>query len=107
MLKEVFSPIDREVSIRPYVYSTDETGLVAKWRGSALAWPLIDARIYDQDDCLLCALHRGDSFINLDKKNMEIKIAAYRWNGFGFNLLSDSLTQSNCQQLFTDSPLKY
>lgn len=42
-------------------------GLVAKWRGSALARPLLDALLSSLDAKILCALHRGDSFINPDK----------------------------------------
>ena len=103
MLKNVYSTIDNEINIRPYVYSIDESGFIAKWRGSALPWPLLDAKIYDKDNCILCAKLRGDSFINLDKDNREIKIAAYKWNGFGFNLLTDPTTILNCQQLFGDS----
>ena len=62
-----YSSIDGEVNLRPYVYIADDKGLVAKWRGSALAWPLLDAMISPKDSKIICALHRGNSFIMPDK----------------------------------------
>jgi poly-gamma-glutamate synthesis protein (capsule biosynthesis protein) len=77
------SSIDDEVGLRPYVYATGPHGLIARWRGSALAWPLIDA--VESKDGVLCALHRGDSFLMPDPATKTTRIAAYRWNGFGFS----------------------
>ena len=37
------STIDSEDGLRPYVYEVGPRGLVARWRGSAPAWPLLDA----------------------------------------------------------------
>jgi hypothetical protein len=76
------SSIDDEVGLRPYVYAIGPHGLIARWRGSALAWPLIDA--VESKDGVLCALHRGDSFLMPDPATKATRIAAYRWNGFGF-----------------------
>ncbi|MGB8028382.1 MAG: CapA family protein [Terracidiphilus sp.] len=76
------SSIDDEVGLRPYVYAVGPHGLIARWRGSALAWPLIDA--VESKDGVLCALHRGDSFLMPDPATKTTRIAAYRWNGFGF-----------------------
>ena len=76
------SSIDDEVGLRPYVYAVGPHGLIARWRGSALAWPLIDA--VESKDGVLCALHRGDSFLMPDPATKATRIAAYRWNGFGF-----------------------
>ena len=76
------SSIDDEVGLRPYVYAVGPHGLIARWRGSALAWPLIDAA--ESKDGVLCALHRGDSFLLPDPATTTTRIAAYRWNGFGF-----------------------
>jgi len=100
MLKSYYSSLDKEISLRPYVYKLEETGLNAKWRGSALAWPLIDAKIYKSDSCYLFALHRGDSFLSLNKNDSNIHIATYKWNGFGFNIVKDSLLQKKCEYLF-------
>ncbi len=75
------SSIDDEVGLRPYVYAIGPHGLIARWRGSALAWPLIDAM--ESKDGVLCALHRGDSFLMPDPAIKTTRIAAYRWNGFG------------------------
>ncbi len=76
------SSIDDEVGLRPYVYAVGPHGLIARWRGSALARPLIDA--VESKDGVLCALHRGDSFLLPDPATKTTRIAAYRWNGFGF-----------------------
>ena len=76
------SSIDDEVGLRPYVYAIGPNGLIARWRGSALAYPLIDA--VESKDGVLCALHRGDSFLLADPATKTTRIAAYRWNGFGF-----------------------
>ncbi len=76
------SSIDDEVGLRPYVYAIGPNGLIARWRGSALAWPLLDA--VASDDGVLCALHRGDSFLLPDPAVKATRVAAYRWNGFGF-----------------------
>jgi poly-gamma-glutamate synthesis protein (capsule biosynthesis protein) len=77
------SSIDNELGLRPYVYAVGLGGLVARWRGSALAWPLLDAII--TSDGVLCALHRDDSFLLADPETKGTRIAAYRWNGFGFS----------------------
>lgn len=95
MLEKYYSSIDGEVSLRPYVYTAEKSGLVAKWRGSALAWPLMDA-IIAPDGQLLCALHRGDSFIEIDKNIQKTRFATYRWNGFGFSGANDSMICKKC-----------
>jgi poly-gamma-glutamate synthesis protein (capsule biosynthesis protein) len=43
---------------------------------------LLDAVV--SDDGALCALHRGDSFLVPDSNTVQTRVAAYRWNGFGF-----------------------
>jgi hypothetical protein len=89
------SSIDDEVGLRPYVYAVGPHGLIARWRGSALAWPLIDA--VESTDGVLCALHRGDSFLMPDPATKTTRIAAYRWNGFGFSGIE---TPSECDAVF-------
>jgi poly-gamma-glutamate synthesis protein (capsule biosynthesis protein) len=88
------SSIDDEVGLRPYVYAVGPHGLIARWRGSALAWPLIDA--VESNDGVLCALHRGDSFLLADPATKTTRIAAYRWNGFGFTGIE---TPAECEQI--------
>jgi hypothetical protein len=99
-LEKHFSNMDNEMNVRPYVYSLDNKGLIARWRGSALAWPLIDAQISPADKKVLCALHRGDSFIKLDKSVKNTRIGAYKWNGFGFKGISDSIACKACEELY-------
>lgn len=99
-LERHYSPIDREIGLRPYVYSVTKQGLVARWRGSALAWPLLDAMLLPDDDAILCGLHRGDSFIDLQPDSKRIRVAAYRWNGFGFSGVDVPAVIEKCRQCF-------
>jgi hypothetical protein len=65
-LQKQYSPIDDENAPRLYVYDINDHGLIAKWRGSALSWSLLDiVPIKHNQETFLCALHRADSFINL------------------------------------------
>jgi hypothetical protein len=98
-LEKHYSSLDKEINLRPYVYFLDERGLTAKWRGSSLAWPLLDAVISSSNDPILCALHRGDSFIALNKTNQNTRIAAYKWNGFGFAGVEDEIVCTNCEEV--------
>jgi poly-gamma-glutamate synthesis protein (capsule biosynthesis protein) len=88
------SSMDGQNGIRPHVYAVDGQGLVARWRGTALAWPLVDA-VVDADG-RLCALHRGDSFIRPDPTTVSTRTMLYRWNGFGFSAVDDSAESSSC-----------
>jgi poly-gamma-glutamate synthesis protein (capsule biosynthesis protein) len=99
-LEQHYSPIDREDGPRPYVYEVRASGLVARWRGSALAWPLLDAALLPGGDGVLCALHRRDSFIQLEPGAAGVRTAAYRWNGFGFRGVEDPGILARCQALF-------
>ncbi len=92
------SSIDDEMGLRPYVYAVGPHGLIARWRGSALAWPLIDA--VESRDGVLCALHRGDSFLLPDPATKTTRIAAYRWNGFGFTGIE---TPPECEPILRQS----
>jgi Bacterial capsule synthesis protein PGA_cap len=97
------SPIDAENEPRPYVYEVGRTGFIARWRGSALAWPLIDARLLPGHDGAVCALHRKDSFLVLSPSSTGTRVAAYRWNGFGFNGIRDPNIVADCKALFDGS----
>jgi poly-gamma-glutamate synthesis protein (capsule biosynthesis protein) len=94
------SAMDGEVATRPHVYAVGDRGLVAKWRGTALAWPLLDA-VVDADGSV-CALHRGDSFLRLDRTVTATRTMRYRWNGFGFSAASDP--GSVCARTFRMQP---
>jgi poly-gamma-glutamate synthesis protein (capsule biosynthesis protein) len=96
-LQNYYSTIDKEISLRPYVYTIDSQEIYAKWRGSALAYPLLDATISPSNPQIICALHRGDSYIALDKENPHTHVMAYEWNGFGFKGLPDSVTCRYCK----------
>jgi poly-gamma-glutamate synthesis protein (capsule biosynthesis protein) len=77
------SDFDGEVALRPHVYEITDRGFVAKWRGTSLAWPLIDATVNARGE--VCAIHRGDSFMRPDPRAAAARTMRYRWNGFGFS----------------------
>jgi len=100
-LEQHHSSIDQEMSPRPYVYEVSPHGLVAKWRGSALAWPLIDGKmIWSEGVDYLCALHRKDSFVELDPNTKETRIEVYQWNGFGFSGIDNPSLIAACERTF-------
>jgi poly-gamma-glutamate synthesis protein (capsule biosynthesis protein) len=96
------SPLDSEDGVRPYVYEVRASGLVARWRGSALAWPLLDAALLPGGIGVVCALHRGDSFLELAPGAKGLRVAAYRWNGFGFSGVADPVAGDGCRSLFSN-----
>lgn len=99
-LEKHYSSIDTEDGPRPYVYCVSSYGLRALWRGSALAWPLIDATLLCRKLCYVCALHRGDSFITLNPQSKSVRTAVYEWNGFGFSGIEDKGLNSQCRRYF-------
>jgi hypothetical protein len=97
------SPIDGEDGPRPYVYDVTPRGLVARWRGSALAWPLLDAMLMTgaAGRAFVCALHRGDSFVMLDGSGEAApRTQVYAWNGFGFSGVTDGELEKRCAEAY-------
>ena len=99
-LEEHYSPLDKEHSPRPYVYDVGAEMLAAKWRGSALAWPLIDAVLVKKQSGMLCALHRGDSFLVPEPETRRVRTAVYQWNGFGFSGVQDHAATESCRNYY-------
>lgn len=99
-LERHFSSMDGEEGLRPCVYEVRPEGLVPRWRGTALAWPLVDAAFLPGNDGVLCALHRGDSFIAPGTGSKGERIAAYRWKGFGFTGIQDPKTIEACRDYY-------
>ena len=93
------SPLDGEDGVRPYVYAVGPDGLAARWRGSGLAWPLVDARLLPGGR-LLCALHRGDSYLVPGPGAEKLHAEVYRWNGFGFSSVGDESAGAACAALW-------
>jgi poly-gamma-glutamate synthesis protein (capsule biosynthesis protein) len=93
------SPLDGEDGVRPYVYAVGNAGLVARWRGSGLAWPLVDARLLPGGR-ILCALHRGDSYLVPGRGAVKPHAEVYRWNGFGFSSVDDESAGAACAALW-------
>jgi poly-gamma-glutamate synthesis protein (capsule biosynthesis protein) len=104
-LEKHYSSIDGEIGPRPHVYEVTEKGLVARWHGSALAWPLLDAFVLPGGDGFLCALHRGDSFLSLNPNTESVRVAAYRWNGFGFSGIEDIDVLKGCRSYYEHAGL--
>jgi hypothetical protein len=98
-LEKHYSTIDGEIGLRPYVYKVTNRGLISLWRGSALAWPLLDALILPTNNQILCALHRGDAFVNLNPDTKKTRVAVYKWNGFGFTGVEDPAICDSCRKL--------
>jgi hypothetical protein len=105
------SPIDDEDGPRPYVYEVTTHGLVARWRGSALAWPLLDATLIADGTgrAYVCALHRGDSFLMLENTSAspartQVRTEVYAWNGFGFSGVTDGDLTARCASQFGVNP---
>lgn len=92
-LQNRYSSLDKEQALRPYVYDIDDKGLIAKWRGSSLAWPIIDATAIKSDSFKICVLHRGDSYLQLNKNEKTTRLAKYKWNGFGFSILKSEFCE--------------
>jgi len=103
-LEERYSDIDGAVAPRPYVYKIADRGLRALWRGSALAWPLLDATLLCGKECRLCALHRGDSFAVPRADARPLRSMAYRWDGFGFAAADDKPLSEECRRYFELEP---
>ncbi|WP_224244984.1 CapA family protein [Hyalangium gracile] len=100
-LERRFSPLDGEEALRPYVYEGRGGRLVARWRGSGLAWPLIDARLLPEEPGVLCALHRTDSFVAPRPSASGTRMAAYRWSGFGFRGDDTEELSRRCEALLS------
>ncbi len=96
------SPLDGRVAPRPYVYAVSARGLTARWRGSGLAWPLLDAIVLPSGH--LCALHDSGSFLAPSaptvSRSAAPRVALYRWNGFGFSAVEDAGALEACAGRF-------
>jgi poly-gamma-glutamate synthesis protein (capsule biosynthesis protein) len=86
LLQRVYSRLDAADDPRPYIYEVRTYGLQAIWRGTALGWPLRDAVIISGKPDVLCTLHRGDNFLELNNAAPATRAEAWQWNGFGFTL---------------------
>jgi len=62
-----------------WVVTLDEDGFNEAWRGSAMARPLLDFRVVDLDHI------EGDEILTRERLREACYLAAYRWNGFGFD----------------------
>jgi poly-gamma-glutamate synthesis protein (capsule biosynthesis protein) len=102
-LRRHYSDFDREDALRPYVFRVDassgEARVVDVWRGTSLARPLVAARLFDwRGRQLLCAIHRGDSFLRPDPATQARLRIVYRWTGFGFAGVDDEEARAACDR---------
>jgi poly-gamma-glutamate synthesis protein (capsule biosynthesis protein) len=103
LLLELYSDLDRSKGIRPHVYRVSQRGILPLWRGSALAYPLIDAiPISTGKMDSLCALHARGSFLTGSQIDKQPFAMAYQWNGFGFAAIRDAEITHKCEALFED-----
>lgn len=94
------STIDGEVALRPYVFRMEGGRHRDLWSGSALARPLVAARLIStRAGPRLCALHRADSFLKLDPRTRGRRRIVYRWSGFGFSGVHEPDATRRCAQL--------
>lgn len=77
------STFDDTVALRPLVFRVRDGRATDLWRGTALAGPLVAARVLA--DGRLCTIERGDTFLAPDPSTLAREERAYRWNGFGFD----------------------
>lgn len=84
----------------PLVFRVEGRRLVQVWNGTALAWPLVAARLFQQGvETLLCAIHRDDSFLRSRPETLGRRRAVYRWNGFGFSIIGNPAAQERCEEM--------
>jgi len=96
-----YSTFDREEALRPYLFRLrpGERPL-DRWRGTALARPLLAARlILVRGRELLCAIHRGDSFIEPRPATRERTWRVYVWAPMGFRSVEDPEALDLCRGL--------
>ena len=105
-LRRHVSAFDRENALRPYVFRVqdakgpDRARVVDLWRGTALARPLVAARLFDwRGGQLLCAIHRDDSFLHPRPATTGRVRLVYRWTGFGFAGVDDEAALQACEEL--------
>jgi len=104
LLLELYSDIDRSKGIRPHVYRISQRGVLPLWRGSGLAYPLIDAIPLSNGKMdALCALHARGSFLTGLQSGQPPFVMAYQWSGFGFAALRDAEIVRRCETLFDDT----
>lgn len=96
-----YSAFDQETALRPYVFAIRDGQPIDVWRGTALSWPLLYARLIQLGDGRerLCALHRGDSFVRRDPQISSQRRfhAVYAWSGFGFRRVDEADALALCQ----------
>lgn len=103
LIERHYSDLDHRSALRPYVYEVTERGLHSLWRGTGLAYPLIDADTIEfQGRQILCALHSQDSFLLPESQAKASKTLAYRWNGFGFSTAHEVEAQQACAERWAE-----
>jgi hypothetical protein len=102
-LRRHSSSFDHEDALRPYVFRvggrSGSPRVIDVWRGTALARPLVAARLFEwRGSQLLCAIHRDDSFLDPHPQTTKRVRIVYRWTGFGFKGVNDEEALQACEQ---------
>lgn len=103
MLLELPSPFDGRSGLRPHVYARQQQQLIPLWRGSALAYPIRDIQLAQdqQNKDYICVLHDAVSHLGqvvIADKNLLV--LAYRWSGFGFQHDPAPALMTQCNQIY-------
>lgn len=99
-LRRYYSDFDHEDALRPYVFRVEGGRVHDLWRGTALARPIVAARLMRVNgDERLCVVHRGDSFLRPDPATTVTLHAVYAWTGFGFRTVDEPAAQALCGEL--------
>jgi poly-gamma-glutamate synthesis protein (capsule biosynthesis protein) len=104
LLESHYSDLDQKIALRPYVYGLTHGKLRARWRGTALAYPLTDVAVPPNNPGLLCGLHTKGGFLVPNAAAAQDLTLGYRWNGFGFSLSHVEADQSACHGAFSSPP---
>jgi hypothetical protein len=94
------SSFDGEDALRPYVFRMEGRTHRELWSGTALAYPLVAARLIQiGGKTLLCAIHRDDSFLRPRPATLGRRRVVYRWTGFGFVAAQHASALATCEAM--------
>lgn len=83
---------------RPFLYNWDKGDIVPKWRGSRLSRPFEDYIFFDID------ADKKDEIIAIERlSDGKALINSYRWAGFGFESIAESMPYEDILKLVRQS----
>lgn len=105
LLEDHYSPLDKRIAPRPYVYAVEPQGFRDLWRGSALAFPILDVAVLGPESAAqrLCVLHAKDSFVEPAAMPQGQLTMVYQWSGFGFKRDANPELNASCAARYSSS----